>query len=361
MLENITIKNFQSHKHTVLDLHKGINVITGTSDVGKSSIRRAFEWLQLNRPRGNAFIRNQATGETKVSILLDGTNVCRTKAKGINSYALGKSTFKVVGSDVPTEITKFLNLDEVSVQGQHDKYFLLQDTAGEVAKKLNKIAGFDIIDYLMKSVKSAITTNITDLKYTDAAIVKLDEEIKQYEHLDTVEKQLAIVAKTVKTYTENDTTIEHLHSILNEIENIKETITDLDGWLSIEDLIIPLLETASELDTQQETSTNIQGIVDTITEHTKLIKRLSAKAHYESEVGAIDNLISERNTQLQASQKLFMALAEINKNTKWYTELENNLVVYEAQLDQLLKEHKMCPMCGTKLTTKTASHIKELI
>jgi DNA repair protein SbcC/Rad50 len=408
VLEKIEIKNFQSHEHTVLTLDPHINVITGTSDVGKSSIRRAIEWLQLNRPRGTAFIRNKSKTPTSVSIDLDGTKITRTKSKSKNAYKLDKTEFNVVKTDVPTEVTQFLNLDEVSVQGQHDKYFLLQDSPGEVAKKLNKVAGFEIIDQVMKSVKSEITKNKTDTKYTQEHIDELEIKIAKYEYLEIVEKQLTLINNTVNTYTKkNDLIIEiqnildkiidieeviskykhltkvekqftlikqtieifqekydfqqYIQNIINEITNIEETITDLDGWLAIDIDIVPILETINALTKQQNKFKIIDQLFFEITAHKKLIKELSVRSDCESNVQDIANLIFERDTQLQAYNSLIVALQNIEKNNQLVTDLTDDLTSYENQLGELLEKHKMCPLCGTKLTTKTTAHIKELL
>jgi DNA repair ATPase RecN len=361
MLEKIEIKNFQSHKHTILDLSKGINVITGTSDVGKSSIRRAIEWLQSNRPRGTAFIRSGAKTPTEVSMKFDGTTVTRTKSKSKNSYALGKTEFNVVKTDVPNEITKFLNIDAVSVQGQHEKYFLLQDTSGEVAKKLNKVAGFEIIDQVMKSVKVTITKNKTDIKYAQEHIDGLEEDIVKYEHLDGVEEQLSLINKTLVTHQEKDNLNSNIKHTLNEITNIEGTIADLNVWLAIDTDITPILNTITSLTEKQENLTTIDELLSVITSYTKRIRKLSDRAECETEIISIDDLILQRDTHLRAYKTLVMALQNIENSNKLHTNLINELAGHEAQLDLLLKKHRMCPFCGTKLTTKTAAHIKELI
>ena len=55
MIQSLQINNFQSHKYSVMELHKGVNVIIGPSDSGKTTILRALRWLVWNRPSGDAF------------------------------------------------------------------------------------------------------------------------------------------------------------------------------------------------------------------------------------------------------------------------------------------------------------------
>ena len=55
MFKGLEIENFESHKDTQIDFDNGVNAIIGTSDSGKSSIRRAIEWAIHNRPQGFGF------------------------------------------------------------------------------------------------------------------------------------------------------------------------------------------------------------------------------------------------------------------------------------------------------------------
>ena len=56
-LKQITLKNFQSHKDSTIQLDRGLNAIIGPSDSGKSAIIRAIKWVLYNEPSGDFFIR----------------------------------------------------------------------------------------------------------------------------------------------------------------------------------------------------------------------------------------------------------------------------------------------------------------
>jgi exonuclease SbcC len=47
-IQKLKIKNFQSHHDTEIEFGPGINVITGTSDAGKTSILRAIMFVLYN-------------------------------------------------------------------------------------------------------------------------------------------------------------------------------------------------------------------------------------------------------------------------------------------------------------------------
>ena len=122
MINKLSIANYQSHKHSILNFHSGVNVIVGTSDSGKSGVVRALRFATSNTPRGDAF-RSHWGGETAVEIECSDCSVLRTKTNSENVYLLNdKTDFRAFGTEVPEEISKALNIDEaVNLQKQIDK------------------------------------------------------------------------------------------------------------------------------------------------------------------------------------------------------------------------------------------------
>ena len=86
MIDKLVIKNFQSHKHSVLVFSPRVNAITGTSDVGKTAIIRALKFILQNKPAGDDFISDWAN-EVSVELLINGTSIERVKVKS-NSYII---------------------------------------------------------------------------------------------------------------------------------------------------------------------------------------------------------------------------------------------------------------------------------
>ena len=81
MIQTGVIRNFQSHKKSILNLSKGVNVIVGKTDSGKSAIIRALRWLFTNTPSGDAF-RSWDGGDTKVSATFYDMDKKITRIKG---------------------------------------------------------------------------------------------------------------------------------------------------------------------------------------------------------------------------------------------------------------------------------------
>jgi DNA repair protein SbcC/Rad50 len=185
MLKSISSYNFQSHKSTIIDFCDGLNVITGSSDSGKSSVIRAFRWVYENRPSGDS-IKNwdsKKEDEVSVGIQLSEGSVCKERINGKVKYLLdtekGSYEFEAIRSDVPQEIIEFFNLSEYNIQTQHDPYFLLNDSPGEVAKKLNSLVGLDIIDTIFKNLNSKILGLKRIIEESEKTRTFLNEQLKE--------------------------------------------------------------------------------------------------------------------------------------------------------------------------------------
>jgi exonuclease SbcC len=189
-----------------------ITAITGPSDVGKSSILRAIRWLATNRPLGDGFIRDDADN-TSVTLWTDDDKLKRRKGDE-NTYEVNGKELKAFGTDVPSDVTDALKVDEVNFAGQHDSPFWFDLTPGEVARKLNEIVDLTLIDTVMKDLGSRLTRNRTEQKVIKER--KEDAE-KELEELDFVRD---------------------MEVALFDLETDEEHLLELKGrWVDVEELI----------------------------------------------------------------------------------------------------------------------------
>jgi exonuclease SbcC len=173
MFESIVIRDFQAHARFALDFDPAVTVITGRSDVGKSALIRALQWVCTNQPSGEAFIRN---GRKKVSVALtvDGITLRRRRGGSLNEYRFNKQTLKAFGQGkVPKPIKDFLALDDVNFQEQLDPPFWFKQSPGEVARELNQVIDLTTIDDVLaraaKNTRAAATkATAAEQRVTDA-------------------------------------------------------------------------------------------------------------------------------------------------------------------------------------------------
>ncbi len=240
-ISTIIIKNFQSHRHTVLNLDEHVNVILGSSDVGKTAILRALGWVFFNEPQGTAFIR---AGETSASVELiysDGYSVKRIRNKKFNGYHINHPDFDEpkklsgFGSSVPEEIQeitgvrKFEIADKIespiTYQTQLEGAFLLSESSIKKAKAIGAISNVNIIDRAIQIANSNIKDFRKNINTSEEALKNSEEQIKEYDNLDERKQNLEKVKDLYSELIQKNKMNENL-SVLNQrldnnIERIK--------------------------------------------------------------------------------------------------------------------------------------------
>lgn len=218
MIKSIKLKNFQSHKSTTLKLDKGINVIVGSSDSGKSSIRRAIQWVRKNRPTGTSMINHKGGTCTVRLSMLDGVAVKRIRGRTSNCYRLNGQKLMAMGTGSPEPVQKVLALDEINFQTQTDPPFMISESPIEVARMINRAADLWKIDTTQQ--------NMAGRKR------EVEAEVKEIEHqLDQLHfelKPLKILKQQRKDFQKIEAKETKLRSILNQVESLTAGIELLE-------------------------------------------------------------------------------------------------------------------------------------
>jgi len=201
VFKELSIKNFQSHKKTVIEFSNGVNVLVGGSDQGKSAIIRAILWAVNNRPLGADDIvshwarddKNKINDIMSVRIITDIGRVTRRKTADTNEYILvgeddNKKVFSAINKDVPEDIQKFFKLTDTNIQQQHDAPFLLSASASDVAKYFNKIVRLDVIDKVLGNAESARRDTNKKIKETETEKKELEKQLENYEWIEQAQE-----------------------------------------------------------------------------------------------------------------------------------------------------------------------------
>lgn len=187
MIMRLKGKNFQSHLDTTVDFVPTLNIITGGTDSGKSTLLRMIQWVTSGKPSGFDFISHQACkhgGFVEVSIDFDDCFVSRYKTKSKNTWNVNGLKLSATGRNVPDEAVGLLNWNEINYCSQLEPYFLLSDSRGQVAKKMNSIVDLEIIDDSMAKISKDMRAVSTDIKYMDGEVERIDKELEKYSFLD---------------------------------------------------------------------------------------------------------------------------------------------------------------------------------
>lgn len=343
MIKKIQIQNFQSHKDTTLEFSNGVNIIVGTTDSGKSAIIRALRWVFFNKPMGESF-RSTWKGDTSVQVLFSNGQIERKRTNNFNGYILGDSEFKALKSEIPKEISDFLNVNNINLQSQGDNFFLLSNTSGEVASHFNKIANLDTIDIANRNIKSWASNVSKRLNSLEETFKEKQKELLQYDYIDKFEVDLEVIendSTKLKEFRKNITKLTSLLSSINEINIeleeesiILEIETDLNSIFSLKDKI-------NQLNIDYE---NLSFLLGELNQNEKSINVYSKYIKIESTLEEIQNLINEKKEIEKEKDILENLLYDLSLNLQ-------EIKIKEKLYDRLHKEFEdnmpdICPLCN---------------
>lgn len=263
MIEKLTLKNFQSHKHSELEFAPGLNAIIGQSDSGKSALLRALRWIVTNRPSGDAF-RSDWGGDTEATVQMAEGSITRYKNDSGNGYLLEGSKFQAIGTGVPDEIINTLAIDDVNIQQQLDRPFLLDDSPGEVAQHFNRVARLDKIDTSIQIVQSQIRKINAEIIATRSIITNGEIDLEQYAFLPAFEADLVALEEVQSKARDYSDKITFVKQRINAYKNIEEEEEEYKAIVRLGDDVSGLLGKVAEHKIQNTKISKIKKLVDSI-------------------------------------------------------------------------------------------------
>lgn len=348
MINQIQIKNFQSHKDTILTFSPGVNVITGSSDHGKSAIIKALRWLIWNKPSGDDF-RSHWGGDTEVTAKLeDGVVVSRIKKGSENLYKVDNLSFTAFGASVPEEVEKILNLTDINLQQQLNLPFLLTETPGNVAKHFNRVAKIDKINKTEKKINSEISQiNLTIGKHEDD-IQKYELELKELPNLEKIEIKLEILEKMERKRNTLSKNISDLRVLIRHIDIVDSEIIEDSKLLTFEKKIDQLIAKTNERDSIEDDMSRLDSLMTDIRETDFKTSQFNRKTQHEGQVNNILIKIEKRRIITANVKTLQIVVDKIYYSDKKLVKTKENVVTMEVRFKEEMGD--VCVLCGSKLT-----------
>ncbi len=227
-------------------MHPGINAIVGGSDVGKTAIIRGLRWLISNRPQGDEFCSNWG-GETVVTMVTGDHKISRAKIGSINAYIIDDGTpLKAIKCDVPEEVNRIIQFNEINLQRQFDRPFLIDSSPGAVAQFFNNIAHLDVIDFAISNVQRWIKGIGNTITATEEHVAKLKTALKKYKGLGKLERKLIILEALEKERNDVSDSFSNLRRTIFEITNTDVQIQKSINILKMEDGVTKLMQQIKE-------------------------------------------------------------------------------------------------------------------
>ena len=253
----VSIENYQSIKNAEIEV-KGLTVVTGPNNTGKSACARAIANVFSNT-RGISHVR-KGEKSSKVSITFDdGNNVIWEKGKGINKYTVNGFEINKVGSKVPDEVKK-LGVVPVEVDGrevypqiarQFQQIFLLDLPPSVLSSALSDVDAIQTLEKASslarnehKSLKSKIKVKLEDLekeKYNKTNFEGVEDLEYLIIHIEKYNDQCEELDKKIYSY---ENVLRKREDLMFKILNIKGTEKinipkeDLQRFNQIEELTL---------------------------------------------------------------------------------------------------------------------------
>lgn len=350
MIKSIQIKNFQSHKDTYIEFGDGLNVLTGSSRSGKSTVRRALMWCMLNRPTGNSIVswwnkkKDRLIGETSVTVTLDNdTVITRIKSPELNGYIINGKTLEAVGTNVPEEITEAFNISDVNYSGQFDAPYLVSQSAGYVAQYLNAIVNLEDADYYQKEVESLKRACQREIDTDTENAIKYKASLTEYDWLDSAEKTIEFIKDKSSTLSNTETVLLNIKRVYEERERAKKTYSDLVSVVPSATQKIKAIRTLIEERHQLEA--RIARVVELHSARQEALK------HIEVPIAEMEAVIKKIERLDRAKKICYNDLVLLKKKKEEYDSAVGIFVATNRELKDAERELDLvdiCPLCGNK-------------
>ena len=350
MLEKLSIKNFQSHKDSILEFDEGVNTITGTSDHGKSSIFRVLNLICKNKPEGNSFVsnwllndKNKLTGDTECSLTCDGKTITRVKGKS-NKYFLDNDEFSAFGRDVPEPIEEFLSIDNTNIQHQSDNFYLLNLPSTQVAEELNKLVNLEIIDQSVYNINSKINKIKSDIVFSQTRSNDFLNNLEFYNDIDQRELVLNKLYKKNLKLNEISSDITTLNNSIKKTKEIIDKIKAYDKIIEFERPVTKLSELATQILNVTTKQINLFTLKNKITGFSNKLEKLKIIIELEENYKkhfANTHLLNKYKFDIAQLKKIIESITE---NQKIYKQTIQEIIKFEEIYNQLFPD--VCPLCG---------------
>jgi len=346
MIQSLEIRNFQSHKHSKLEFVNGVNVIIGLSDSGKSAIIRALRWLIWNRPQGDDF-RSLWGGCTSIEIITDNQKIIRLKDQAGNEYVLGKQLFKAFGTEVPDEIRQALNLNEINLQQQLDRPFLLDSSPGEVAQHFNHVAHLDQIDNGLRKVQQwikEIEQNITSGK---KQVEQSEEKLKSFTHLDMFEEDVEVLENIQNQLIIKINSQNKLIKAINSLQDITEQIKEKSKIIKAEKTLNNVLECIRGRNTKRHEQGLLNRLIQEAEQISDDLQEQSIIITAEKSVLQLLSLFESRKDKKEKLNELKELIIIINDTKGQREDAESTAKRLEQEFNEIFPD--ICPLCNQKV------------
>ncbi|MCM1260595.1 MAG: AAA family ATPase [Staphylococcus sp.] len=362
-MKNITklkLKNFQSWKEATINFTKGLNIIIGNSDSGKSALFRAIDSIFTGKLYPD-YLRKKEK-DVKVELEFnDGSKFVREKNKTKQTAEANGVKFERIGKEVPQDYFDILGKTDIIVsdkkipvclRNQDEAYFFINSSDYEKSKIIGSVCGIDLVDKIVEEVNKDIRENNSKIKFIKEQIengeLKVQEEKEKLQEISTNFEQETELKELLNSEAKM---LEFLLESFNKLNTIKEESDSINGCKS---KLEKFIKNASNFDFKMQTE-ELKKIFDLSKDYLKCL----------SEINSLET--RKKNSEIFVkTAPNFEDINLLNELLELYRKIKNNgnligiLILkvqtlaieignLESKKSLLMKDFKTCPLCGGKI------------
>jgi len=395
MIKSLVLKNFQSHLHSEIELSPGLNLITGSTDSGKSSIIRAATWFIKNKlKKGPKLYRSHLAEDSEpMSVAMtftEGVKVERHSSPAKNAYIIHpKQELKAIRQDIPQEIVEIIKMNSINIEGQHEDYFLLEDTPGQVANKFNEVIELEEMQECMSEINVRVDNTKKEIKIIKRETVRISEEMEALDWLVPATEEMQFLDTLVVKQAALETNIPTVSALIESIEQKQKDLLLCSSVLTLEENLSKVECLKKKISVLELIITNVESaqikleginaflVIDDEYQRLRALNikcKLLARKAGEIEKLILDietanaklsesNIFLQMETELFALEDLSVSLKDTEERIKNLTTLVKTIDFAEKSIKKLeleietdeetlhsnLGKYETCPFCGYEL------------
>lgn len=349
MIRALEIQNFQAHANSLLEFSEGVNIIKGTSHHGKSSIIRAFDWIFNNRPV-NEDMRPWHDKDKELTISAavefdDGEYISRIRNKKFNGYETPFGELQALKRSVPEEVIALTRMNE-NLHMQDDGYFLLTESAGNVARVLNRKSGLEDIDIIQKATKGVLSNLKTESKAEAIRLEALKEKHKKLEQLAKHQSAIEKLDAMINLWRDEKVQRDKLDYIIKDIKIQKHYIDKLSEYIKIDSQLQDLKDLFGCLHQDRKYIGHIKTLIAGIKSEQAYIKEIGAALEIDCPVRELGHLIDEYK-EIEIAVNRFKGLIDsIREHQNFISKQRTAIDAKQKKLETFKVKLTYCPQCG---------------
>ena len=359
-IKSITLKNFQSWKNSTIKFTKGLNIIIGNSDSGKSAIFRAIDSIFTGKFYPDYMRKQEKESSVKLEFD-DNTKFVRGKNKTKQTAEANEIKFERIGKEMPQEYFDLLGRTNIVVgdkeipvclRNQDDSYFFINNSDYEKSKIIGSVCGIDIVDKVVESVNKDIRENNSKIKFLNEQIEKntnLKEEIKNEYQIKKID--LDILTKNFDKLNNDYQFLVFLSNINCKVKSLK---VEMESFLTKQKYLLEILnnfksenleENILLLDKLKKYWLNLNEIQYEINSLGVRYNYIDVFIKNAPNFDFLTNLVEiyDKSKKLSKTKEKIIKLNEQNDLLNKEIQLLNN------ELKFLMKDFKQCPLCGSEI------------